>query len=136
MSTSQTVTYHQTVATILVTALFLASTGCKPTPPQGAGQATPELQGGASPRQPTTDDLARFFRSRMPAGPVKLADLKADPPVPLPNAAAGSNAWLYNVRVVLAPTEDMLGESTPQAAAAFQSTVDELSVLAAWSQAY
>ena len=86
-------------------------------------------------RPPSTDDLTRFFRSRWPAQ-LKLKELKNDPPVPLPNSSPGSNTWLFNVRLRLALTEDLVGLPSPEDAHAFQAIVDELNGLVGWSQAY
>ena len=63
-------------------------------------------------------------------------DFKNDPPAPLSNTASGSNAWLYNVRLTFALTEDELGPPSLQDAQAFRSVVDEMNGLAAWSEAY
>ena len=141
MSTSKPASRHQIYAGLFATALLFAADGCKPSPPPASNQDQARREEPVAPtspdprRKPSADDLARFFRSQVPAQ-LKLVDLKADSPVPLPNAAPGSNAWVYNVRVVFAPTEDLLGAPAPQAAATFQAAADELGVLAAWSQAY
>ena len=101
---------------------------------QMPGEPSPQISGDAS-HPPGTAELTGFLRSHLPPV-IKLVGLKNDPPVPMPNTAPGSNAWLYNVRLTLAPTEDELGAPPPQQAQAFQDMVDELTGLAAWSQAY
>ena len=53
-------------------------------------------------------ELTSFVRSNMPPV-IKVVGLKNDPPVPMPNTAPGSNAWLNNVRLTFAPVEDELG---------------------------
>ena len=127
---------------LLAIALLVGVPGCKPSPPPAASQDQTQREEPAASappdakHKPDAGDLARFFRSQMSAGPLELVDLRADPPVPLPNAAPGSNAWLYNVRAVFAPTEDVLAEPELRAAQGFASAVDELNALAAWSQAY
>ena len=76
----------------MIVATCLASvSGCKPStsPPAGQNQL-PQESVAPSPagakRRPEADDLARFLRGEMPKQ-LKLADLKADPPLPLPGAA-------------------------------------------------
>ena len=124
------------------TAVLCGLASCKPVvAPHGTQNQTPaaasssETNGGVRRQQPSPAELANFVRSHLP--PVlKLVDLKNDPPVPLPGSALGRNAWLYNVRLTFAATEDELGAPPPQAAQVFQALVDELNELVAWSQAY
>ncbi len=135
-----TLTLCRRAGWLLAAACLAATCGCKPaaSPPVGHNAPPPELTASspvAAAHRPQADDLARFLRASLPAQ-FKLVDLQNDPPVPLPDTAPGTNAWLYNVRCVFAPAEDMLGAPTPQTAVAFQAAVDELSTLAAWSQAY
>ena len=55
--------------------------------------------------------------------------------MPLPNSSPGSNTWLFNVRLRLALTEDLVGLPSPEDAHAFQAIVDELNGLVEWQVA-
>ena len=105
--------------------------GCKPATSPLSTQSQPS----SANRQPDTSELAGFLRGQLPPF-LKLVELKNDPPAPLHNAASGDNAWLYNVRLTFALTEDELGPPSPQDAQAFRLVVDKLNSLAAWGEAY
>ena len=121
-------------AHIAVAASVLCSlAGCKPA--TAPSQATQNQTSGDARHQPTTEQLAAFVRANLP--PVlRLVELKNDPPVPMPGSAPGGNTWLYTVRLTFAPVEDELDAASPKDAQAFNSMVDELNGLVAWSQAY
>lgn len=130
---------------MLTTLLLVGLFACKPSaalpPTPGPSQPPPREVVAPSPpddahHPPTTDDLARFVRGKFPPSFVKLTELKHDPPVPLPGAAPGSNAWAYNVRLTFAPPEDVLGPAAPAAAEAFRADLNALRSLAEWSEAY
>ncbi len=123
---------QRTLLHVLLAAVFCVQAGCKPAAsPLPAQEQTP----GGSHRTPSTIELASFVRGKLPPS-IKLVELKNDLPAPMPGTAPGGNVWSINVRLTFAPTEDVLGSPPPQAVKAFHATVDELSYLAAWSQAY
>ena len=123
----------------LAAALLASAWGCKPSATPAAAQDQPRteivqpLPGIQHP--PGNDDLARFLRGRLPLL-LKLAEVKSDPPAPLPGTASGGNAWIYNVRLTFAPAEDVLGPPAPHHAAVFREAMDDLDELTAWSAAY
>ena len=116
-----------------------ALAACKPAAPPTAQSQTLREPSVQSPddahHPPGTAELTSYVQSTLPPV-IKVVGLKNDPPVPMPNTAPGSNVWLYNVRLALAPTEDELGAPPPPQAQAFQAMLDELDGLVAWSQAY
>ena len=128
-------------ASFLIASTFLVVLGgCKPAATPNTGQNHPpdefSLQTpGSAHHQPSTSDLANFLRRQLPAN-TKLLDLKNDPLVPMPGTSPGGNAWLTNVRLTFAPAEDMFEPAPTKDAQAFQSVVDELNGLIAWSRAY
>ena len=118
---------------VLSAALLLAGGGCKPSSPTSS-QATPP-DAGSAPRQPVAADFRAFFQSMLPAS-LKVSEVKNDPPVPLPNTSPGTNAWLFTVRLTLAPAEDLFLPAPAKDTQALQAMLDELKSLADWSQAY
>ena len=130
------------LSTCLVLASVLcALTGCKraaaPNAAQSQSPGEPSLPspGDARRQPPSMAELSNFIRSHLPSL-LKLAAMKNDPPVPMPNTSPGSNAWLINVRLTFAPVEDELGAPASKDAQAFKAMVEELNGLVAWSQAY
>lgn len=67
---------------------------------------------------------------------VKLAELKTDAPVPMPNTPPGSNTWLINAKIVLAPMEDLLDLPPKEDTTPIKNMVDELNGLIHWRNAY
>ena len=134
--------FHSPVATpLLCLGLLALAWGCKPAPapnpiekPQAA--EPPGQTPGNSRRAPSTNDLASFLRGVFPAGAVRVVDVKNDPPVPLPNASPGTNAWLLTVRLTLAPAEDLLLPMPAQDTEVLQARLVELHGLVDWSQTY
>ena len=128
-------------ASFLCTCALLAATGgCKPAaaprPAQAALPDDPTVQApGAARRQPSTHDLANYWRGQAPAT-VRVVEVKSDPPVLLPGTSPASNAWLINFRLTLAPTEDLFVPAPAPDTQALQALVDELQGLADWSAAY
>lgn len=117
--------------------------GCgKPAVPSSRGDqnSAPDAPASAPsspPRHvPSPSDLAGFLRSLFPPGGVQLVDLKHDPPAPLPGTLAGNDAWLFNVRLSLAPTEDLFAPAPAQDTQALQTLLEELQGLVDWSQTY
>lgn len=127
-------------------ALLLASTAaCKPSAalPPTAGPSQPPPQEVAAPsspddarRPPGTEELTRFLRGKFAPAALRVAELKHDPPVPLPGTPPGSNAWLYQVRVTFVPAEDVLGPVAAPVENAFHADLEALRTLATWSEAY
>ena len=111
--------------------------GCRrpATAPNTTGSDASSEFPASTQHRPEAKDLAQFLRGRL-SPLVRLVELKSDPPASLLGASSDSGTWSYNVRVTLAPSEDVLCPPTSEEAASFQSMVDELNTLAAWSQAY
>ena len=134
-------TFVLPVSSCLV-ASWLVLAGCKPSASPGANPASNPPQNSTSPgiagprAQPSTSDLANFLRGVLPSGAVRVVEVKNDPPVPLPNVVPGTNAWLFTVRLTLAPAEDLFLPAPAQDTQALQTMLDELKTLADWSQAY
>ena len=137
---SSMTTSHLTAARTILAFTLCALAGCKPapipkaTPEQTPGESSSQPRGDAR-RQPSAVELNNFLRGILPPV-VKLVDFKSDVPVPMPNTAPGSNAWLVNVRLTIAATEDELAEAPPPHVQAFQAAENELAALAVWSLAY
>ena len=124
---------------IIAVVASCALAACKPAAPPTAQSQTPGEPSVQSPgdahHPPGTAELTSYVQSTLPPV-IKVVGLKNDPPVPMPNTVPGSNVWLYNVRLTLAPTEDELVAPPPPQSEAFQAMLDELDGLVAWSQAY
>ena len=67
---------------------------------------------------------------------VRLAEVKMDPPVPMPNTSPADNVWLCKVKVTLVPTEDLLVHPSTEDAAAIDGLVNELNALVNWRNLY
>lgn len=138
-----TIPSHSRATRLLLWATLLGLAGCKPAatpsaqaePPRPA--AEPVGQPSATPRRrPGTEELASSLRGQLPPALGRLVELKNDPPVPLPGTAAGTDAWLFNVRLTFAPAEDLFAPTPVQDTQALQALLEELQDLADWSQAY
>ena len=128
-------------ASILVVAALFTSVGCKPSaPPSDVGASSSPADRTASPgigvsRQPNSDDLANFLRSLIP--PIaRLVNAKMDPPVRMPGLSPDSNAWMLNVKMTIAPTEDLLALPSEQDAKAFKAVAEELDGFIRWHDAF
>ena len=118
--------------------------GCKPAAVPSTAQASPPedrppQSQASSPtsHQPGIIDLTNYVRSTL-VPLVRLVAVKADPPVRVPDAPLGSNAWLVNVKVTIAANEDLF-DPCPQDAEDAQSIValiQEFNGLVAWRNAY
>ncbi len=128
--------------------VLFAVAGCKPAPPVTAGQpaATPmpsaaqptpvaSAAGGTAVRQPTAADFQAFFQGLFPAG-LRVAEVKSDPPVPMPDTAPADNAWLLRVKLTLVPTEDLLALPSQADADAINALVSSLNEQVTWRNAY
>ncbi len=132
---------HLWAARLLLCAVLVDLTCCKPSPssnpgnrPPTANETTSQSEEGAVHRLGTAD-VSVFLRRVLPPT-VRLVELKSDPPAPLLNPLVGSNAWAVNVRLALAPTEDLLGPAPVRDARAFREVTDALDELIRWSDAY
>ena len=122
---------------------LLSLSGCKPAAAPTTEQASPppdaspQSQKSSTPSQPTANDFANYFRPTMKPF-VKLVEVKADPPMRMPNAPPGSNVWLLNLKLTLAATEDLFGICPEEVddTKAIASLTNELNGLVAWSNAY
>lgn len=121
-------------ANVLIAFLFLAGAGCKPAPRSNPADAAPSTDGGSS-HQPNAGDIKIFFQTLLPAV-VKVADLKADPPVRMPNTSPDSNTWLFSVKLTLTPTEDLLALPSSEDVRATNDLASELNTLVSWHNAY
>ncbi len=65
-----------------------------------------------------------------------LVDVKMEPPARMPDTSPTANTWVFNVKLTIAPTEDLFGPASPEDTQAFQAVADELAGLARWHAAY
>lgn len=128
-------------ASVLAVIASLSLAGCKPSASPGGSRAlsspdehAPSLGDGVS-RQPNSDDLASFLRSLIP--PIaRLVNVKMDPPVRMPNTSPDSNAWVLNVKMTIAPTEDLLSLPSEQDTKEFKAVEGELDGIIRWRNAF
>lgn len=126
-----------------VTALALLAAGCKPkAAPTSDGLSSaspsvdqPSVEAGSTSRRPTADEVTTFLRSVVPPL-VHVSNVKMDPPTRLPNSSPADNAWVFNVKVTLAPSEDLFGAPSAADAQAFAAVNAELDGLVRWHDAF
>ncbi len=129
------------LGTIVALLLSLNSVGCKPKVNRGSQDtSSPPNHGAANSNheatgQPTSEDLEVFLRASVPSL-LRLVEVKMEPPARMPNTSPAANTWVFNVKLTLAPTEDLFGPAPPEDTQSFQVVADELAGLARWHAAY
>ncbi len=131
LSECRVTTCRQTVMSVLAV-LFLAS-GCKPAPPPSAEQTTPPQKAGE--RQPAETEFRSFFATLLPPT-ARLTEVKTDSPVRMPNTSPADNVWMFNVKITITPTEDLLSLPSTEDAQAVNDVVTELNALIDWRDRY
>ena len=119
-------------------ALLLMVAGCKPASAPSADPTTSSSDNGGEghgSRQPSASEFNAFFQTLLPAV-VKVAELKTDPPVRMPDTSPGSNIWLISVKITLEPTEDLLALPPSEDVHVVDELVSELNTLIGWGNAY
>ncbi len=128
---------------LLATAALILAAGCKPKAAPTNDQLSASspsdrpssVEAGSAPRSPTVAELTSFLRSVSP--PItSVVEVKMEPPARMPNTSPAANTWVFNVKLTLAPTEDLFGPASPEDTQAFQAVADELTGLARWHAAY
>ena len=130
--------------TALLGCALLAVGACKPAAAPRTAQASPpedrlpqSQASSPTPHQPGITDLTNYVRSTL-VPLVRLAAIRADPPMRMPNALQGSDTWLFNVKVTIAPNEDLFDPCPQDAddARSIAALIQEFNDLVAWRNAY
>ena len=125
---------------VLASALLVVPVGCKPAASPDAGHSHSSGDNAAkaesnAPRQPTQEDFTAFFQGTMSSW-VRLAEVKMDPSVLMPNTSPSDHVWLCKVKITLVPTEDLFVLPSPEDVQAIDGLVNELNSLVAWRNLY
>ena len=128
---------------LLATALLILMAGCKP---KAASTSDPlsstspsdrpsSVEADGASRPPTADEVTGFLRSVTPPT-THLVSVKMDPPARMPNTSPADHVWVANVKLTLAPAEDLFGPPSRADAQAFAAVTSELDSLARWHDAF